>query len=92
MKILLILTLSLASIFAYADNHEEGTFDEIKSRMITRMDKQIAHLNEAKSCITAAKEKEALKDCREKMQAARKQMKEEWKSKKEAMKSAKKAK
>lgn len=88
----LVLSLCLTSSITLANHHEEGSFEEIKTKMITRMDSQISHLQESKACISNAKDKDSLKVCREKMQEQRKKRKEEWKNKKEEWKSKKNSK
>lgn len=84
MKTLLVAALMIGSFNVFADHHENDgkTFEEKKSMMLSHIDKKIAHMNEKKSCVQAAKDKEGLKACREKMKEHHKEMKKEWKDKK----------
>ena len=68
----------------YAEHHagEGKSFEEHKTMMTQKIDKKIANLNEAKTCVQGAKDKEALKACHEKMREQKKEMKKEWKDKK----------
>ncbi|HXH74320.1 MAG TPA: hypothetical protein VNJ08_05100 [Bacteriovoracaceae bacterium] len=86
MKTFFILGLTFLSLSAFADKHEEGTFEELKPKMIERVDKHIAHLQEVKSCVSAATDKAQLKACRDKMKAHREEMKKEKKAKKDKKK------
>lgn len=83
MKALLVLALCLGSFGAFADRHKgkmEGkTFEEKKSLTTENLDKRISHLNEMKSCVSAARDEAGLKACREKMREQNKEMKEKWK-------------
>lgn len=95
MKKLLVTGLCLFSLAAFADNHEEGegkTFEEKKANMLQQIDSKIAHMNEMKSCVSAAADKDALKACREKMKEHREDMKEKWQEKKKEWKDKKKKK
>ena len=82
MKTLLVLVLTVGAYSAFADHHEEK-FEEVKAKMSANIEKRISHMQEAKACVDAAKDKDAIKVCRDKMQAHRKEMKEEWKKRKE---------
>lgn len=90
MKFLLVLTLCLGSVGAFADEHMEGkTFEEKKARFTQHLDERLAHVNEAKSCVAAATDEAGLKACKEKMRAHGKEMRNQWKAKKEEMKAKK---
>ncbi len=89
MKKLLIAGLCLFSLTAFADETEEGAgknFEEHKAKMIEGIDKRIAGMNELKSCVSAAKDRDAVKACREKMKDMREDMREERKERKEKRK------
>jgi len=57
---------AVASLFVFAA--ESGSFDlgKAKSRATENLDKEIKVLNDAKSCVSAAKTKAELQVCREK--------------------------
>jgi hypothetical protein len=82
MKLLLVITLTLSTMaFASADK-----FEARKAKRIEMLDKVIANLNKSKSCIQAAKDKEAIKACGK----DRKQMREGLKAERVKRKSEKK--
>ncbi len=82
MKFLLIAVLCLGSLSSFADKHEGKTFEEKKAKMSQHLDERLSHLNDAKSCVSAASDEAALKACRGKMKEHKKEMKEEWKENK----------
>lgn len=94
MKKLLVTGLCLFSLAAFADHHEEDdkgkTFEEKKANMLQHIDKRISNMNEMKSCVSAAADKDALKACREKMKEYREDMKDKWQEKKKEWKDKKK--
>lgn len=94
MRKLLVAIIVVGSVCAFADHHEENmegkNFDEMKAKMSQHLDERIANLSEAKSCVSAATTKEALKDCHQKLKAEREQMKAEWQKKKAEWKASKK--
>ncbi len=92
MKFLLMAVLCLGSLSSFADEHEGKTFEEKKAKMTQHLDERLAHINEAKSCVSGASDEAALKGCREKMKEHGKEMKESWKAKKEEWKANKKKK
>lgn len=81
MKLLLALVLTLGSLGAFADHHEEDgkTFEESKTKMTSHLDKKIENLQAAKSCVSAAKDKEGLKACHKQLKDKHKEMKEQHK-------------
>ncbi len=94
MKKLLVAALCIFSLTAFTDHHEEGDdknakFEDVKAKMVTHIDERIAKMNEHKSCVSAAADKEALKACREKMKEYREDMKEKWQEKKKEWKDKK---
>lgn len=78
MKYLLVTLLTLSSFSVFA---EEENFDKAKTVMTEHLDRKIADLQTAKSCVTAAKTKEALKVCHEEMKAKHKAHREHMKDK-----------
>ncbi len=84
MKFLLVLSLCLGSIGAFADNEpmEGKTFEEKKAKMTQHIDERLAHVNEAKSCVAATTDEAGLKACRGKMKAHGKEMRNQWKANK----------
>lgn len=89
MKTLLVSVLMFSSL-AFADQKEEK-FQEVKSNLTSHLDQRIAHLQEVKSCVSAAKDRDALKACRKKMKEVRKEMKSNWKEKREERKTKRKS-
>lgn len=95
MKKILLMSLCLVSLSAFSDDDmkDDGKpFEEKKAMMLTKIDERIAKMNEHKSCVQAAADKEAMKACHQKMKEHRKEMKEDWKAKKEEWKANKKKK
>lgn len=98
MKKILLVALVLSSFAAFADHHEEN-FDQAKAKFLAHLDQRAEHINKAKTCVSAATTKEALKACRQQMKAEGEAMrtqfegeKQSWKAKKESEKAARKAK
>jgi hypothetical protein len=78
MKSLLLVSLLALSTHVMADQHEkEMNVEEVKQKMLTHIDKRISAMQEHRSCVSSAKDKEALKACRNKMKSHRDAMKEE---------------
>lgn len=88
MKLFIITTLTLSTLaFASGDK-----FEIKKTRRLEMINKTIASLTKTKSCIQAAKDKAALKECgkeRKVMRDAMKAKRDEMKAKRKAMKSQK---
>lgn len=79
MKAMILCTFFLMSLSAFSDHHDEmkgKTFEEKKAKALEGLEKRLAFINETKTCVTAAKDENGLKACREKMKAHRKAMKE----------------
>lgn len=94
MKLLLAsLLFTLSAGVAFADHHEEGkNFEEAKAMALQHADKRIEANNKHKACISAAKDKDALKKCREEMKDMHEDMKEMRKDHREKMKEMRKKK
>lgn len=80
MKLLMIFALLSTSVFAEED------LSKAKEHMTASLDKRIALMQEAKSCVAAATTKEALKACRTQMKEKRQGLKEEMKAKRDEWK------
>ncbi len=91
-KILLAITcLSSLSVFADDAMKDDGkNFEEKKSMMLSFVEQRIANLNEHKTCIQAASDKEALKACHVKFKDEREELKTGLKNKREEWKANKK--
>lgn len=72
MKTLIAGTLLTLSGFAFA---EGKTFDEKKTKFLTKIDKKITFLEQAKTCVNSASDKPALKQCRKTLKASMKSLK-----------------
>lgn len=88
MKKFLILALTLSSLQAFA-NPTEPDFQEMKTNIVNHFDKKIAQLQEGKTCVSAAKDKEGLKACRMKMRDSHKAMKKDWEAKRDEFRAKK---
>ena len=91
-KILFVITCFTAfTVFAYDVMKDDGkSFEEKKSMMLSFIDQRIANLNEHKSCIQSAVDKEALKVCHAKFKEEREELKTNMKNKREEWKANKK--
>lgn len=94
MKFFAILTLSMISYSAFAD---EKNFAKAKEMTLTNIDKRITLIQEHKTCVAAAAERSALKACHKKhnadmkgLRSDRKTMKEQFKNEKKERKAEKK--
>ncbi len=81
------------SATAFAGHHEHKMeemkkmpFEQHKQMMQEKLDKKAAMVEEGKTCVNNAKDKDALMDCHEKMMDEKHAMKEEMKSKMKDMK------
>lgn len=93
MKTLLIASLLLGSVGAFANHHEEWDklpFAEKKTKISDKLDMKIKMLDENKTCVDSAKDDAALKICTDKMKEQKKDMKEKWNKHKKDMKKKKK--
>lgn len=83
-KVILVLVVFMGSV-AFADHHEEmkgEKFETQKAKVLEKIDKRIKAMNEHKSCVSAAKDKAALKACRGKMKETRGEWKDARKERK----------
>lgn len=92
MKLITVLMICF-SLNASASHHEEMqkkwdsmSYEDAKKMSLEKIEKMQAALDEHKSCVNAAKDKEGLKACREKAKAKRKEWKEKMKGKKDKKK------
>lgn len=88
MKFVMMLLVCF-SVNAFADHHEDMkkkwdsmSFEDAKKMSMERVDKMQAALDEHKACINEAKDKDALKTCKQKAMEKRKEWKEKMKEKK----------
>lgn len=94
MKMMILIGALMLGTQAQADMHEakDGKgFEAHKAEALKGIDERLAKLNEHKTCVTAAADKEAFKKCHESMKEFRHDKKEEWKEKREEMKEKRKA-
>lgn len=68
MKLLILLTLTMSSLL-YAN---DKSFEEKKQNLITRLNKKISKLQEAKDCAQNAIDEKALRLCKKKILKAAK--------------------
>ena len=70
-----------ASVFAAGETkppmESAPDFDQKKTEVLKRIDEQMRHLQEAKTCIKEAKNQDEMKACRQKQIAERKKLREE---------------
>ena len=91
MKFVTIAVLAL-SFNAFADHHEmmkdmdKMPFDQHKQMMQEMLSKKSAMIQESKTCVDAAKDNAALKECHMKMKEEKHAMMDEMPEKKDAMK------
>jgi hypothetical protein len=83
MKMLTLFAM-LFSVTAFAAKGEN--FEENKAKAIARLDQRISMLQEAKTCISSAADKDALKACHKKHKESRQAFADDRKEKKEARK------
>lgn len=89
MKYFLVL-ITLLTLHAFGDEtKKEESFDEVKSKIVGMLDMRISKIQEEKSCVAAAKSKDDLKKCREKMRAESHKSRTDFKSKMKEKKSKK---
>jgi hypothetical protein len=83
--IILAVLLALAVPVFAAEDEDKATkqdnFSERKAQILKKLNDQIRNLQEAKTCVQAAKDQDAIKTCREKQMAERKQLQEEMRKK-----------
>jgi len=94
MKVFVAVLFLLLSVGVQAEEKGSGEkFQKAKSMMLEKIEKRISNLQDVKSCVSSASNKEALKECRKKMKAHKAEMKEqrkEWKKKKKERRKKKK--
>ncbi|MBT7611229.1 MAG: hypothetical protein HN576_15830 [Bacteriovoracaceae bacterium] len=81
--ILSILVLCNFQVFAQDDAAKAERIAKVKSKILEHMDKKIAALQTAKSCISSAATREAFKACREPLKALRQEGKKNRQARKE---------
>lgn len=91
MKFLAAVFLLSLSPSLLADEHDKP-FDQLKEQKLSNIDKRMTYLNELKSCVTAATNKETVKSCHDAHGAKMQTMMENHKSWKEAKKEERKSK
>ncbi len=76
-NLFLILTLASFSVFAdpKVDKNKEEKIEEVRSKIVENLDKRIKQLQETKTCISSAKNRDDIRKCREKNREERKAMK-----------------
>jgi hypothetical protein len=86
MKLLLAALLSLSSVSVFADDHDKNweklPLDQQKQMKLKMLDEKSAMIEDSRTCINEAKDKGALKSCKQEMKDQKKAMKNEWKNKK----------
>lgn len=83
MKTFLALMLAFGSLTAFAEKtKDEGKFEDRKAKLSMHLEQKIATLQEAKSCVSGAKDEKTLKACHEKMREQRKERRDKMKEKK----------
>ena len=85
---LMILTFAIFSFSAVAEDKQ--FFESMKAMKLANIEKRITFIQELKSCISAATEKEAFKLCNEKHNASMKELHEDRKEMKEQFKQERK--
>lgn len=93
MKALILIGALIFGAQAGADHHEAAdgkNFETHKAEALKRIDEHLAKMNEHKTCVSAAADKEALKKCHEAMREFHQGMKEEMKEMHESMKEKRK--
>jgi hypothetical protein len=79
MKKIFIISVCAFSLSVIAEpqgeaENKSAKFEELKSNMLQNIDLRISKLTEHKSCVSAASDKDALKNCHEKMKEFRQEM------------------
>ena len=96
MKFLTMTIFAMMSFFALAE--DKPFFENMKAMKLANIEKRITYINELKSCVTAAADKDAFKNCNEKhnsdmkaLHSDRKEMKEQFKKERKERKEIKKS-
>ncbi len=82
MKSLILCSILFTSLSTFA----EADIEKVKTEATARMDKRIAMLQEAKTCVAAATTKEAVRTCQKNLREDHNEMKNEMKGKREGFK------
>ncbi len=77
---LVVIGLCLFSSLVIADQKAEK-LDEVKAKITSNLDERISQLQKMKSCVSSAKDRAALKACREDMKSFRQERRAERKAK-----------
>jgi hypothetical protein len=86
MKILVMTLFVLINFQALASDTNDKKaerIEKVRAKMLEHMDKRIAALQTAKSCISSADSKESFKACREPLKALRQEQKQQRQQRKE---------
>ena len=93
---LITLVFGLISFSAFAEDKQ--FFEKMKAMKLANIEKRIAYINELKSCVTSAADKEAMKVCNEKhnsdmkaLHSDRNEMREQFKQERKVRKETKKS-
>ncbi len=85
MKFVMMIALTCMSLNAFPADDDH--FAKVKTMMLTNIDKRLGYLQEHKTCVTAAADKDAMKACHDKHNAEmqslhsdRKMMREQFKN------------
>jgi hypothetical protein len=76
-RMLALSFLTAAVVFAwnvisgYSASGPRGSFEQRKTQQLKRVETRIAHLQEQRTCISAATNEEAIQACRERFQPAK---------------------
>lgn len=90
MKFVMLATLCLFSLNSFSNekDHKEMdkmfdnmSFEDAKKMKIDMLDKKSSMIEESRRCVTAAKDKTAIRDCMKEMWESKKEMKNEMKDK-----------
>lgn len=86
-SLMLILTTTFSSYAADTDRaaKKKERFTQVKSMALANIDKRASALQETKSCISGANDKEALKNCRQQAKQRNKAFKDEMNQKRQQM-------
>ena len=87
MKVLLATFLSLCCFSVFAEHHQHKNWDKLsfeqqKQMRLKMLDEKSAMIENSRTCVNGAKDKEALKNCKQEMKDEMKATKNEWKNKK----------
>ena len=96
MKFLIMTIFAMISCFALAE--DKPLFENMKAMKLANIEKRITYITELKSCVTAAADKDALKNCNERhnsdmkaLHSDKKEMKEQFKKERKERKETKKS-